>query len=91
MLENESCGDDSVELKMHSMNDPIASVANVERAYWEKLETPKETVFLAKNLILIEYGVLTEMYCRQLSKLKLEFEFCDESRPDWEKIIVRAL
>jgi hypothetical protein len=71
-------------------NNSIASTANVERAYWGKIEFPDKTVVLVNNLSFHEYCVLTETHCRQLSKLKLEFEPYQEIRPDWGKIVVKA-
>jgi hypothetical protein len=72
-------GDDSVEW---AMNSPIASTANVE--------IPNKTVVLANDLSFHEYCVLREIRCRQLSKLKLEFEPYRQSRPNWRKIVVKA-
>jgi hypothetical protein len=90
MHETQSHVDDSLDWKMYSMNASIASESNVERAFWEKLETPEKTTVLSENLSFNEYRVVTEMYYRQLSKLKLEFEPYDENRPNWGRIIVKA-
>jgi hypothetical protein len=57
---------------------------------WEKLDSPEKIIVLGEHLNFKDYQVLVERYCRQLSKLKLQFEPHSQIKPDWGRIIVLA-
>jgi hypothetical protein len=67
----------------------IASRANVNRAYWEKVDDPAKTVVLANSLSRADFQSLNEIYFRELSCLKLKLVPIEDDS-DLGRVIVRA-